>query len=601
MKLTFFTKNNIISNFSTKEILATLGILFLGLILTAISVYYMRINMRRSAIQEFQFTCNAVRIKIESRLEQHAQLLRSGAALFAVTDTMTREDWSKFTEITRVSRYLPGIEGFGYSVIVQPDQLSQHIKMVRESGFPYYNIRPDGVRDIYTSIIYLEPFTGRNMLAFGYDMFSEPVRRKAMEIARDSNYAMLSGIVTLVQETDETNVQPGILMYVPVYKNDMPINTLGERRLAVQGWVYSPYRMKDLISGIQRGSEYIEDSKLNYKIYDEDVISEETLLFDSQITSLAAYYEKPNLFYELPVQFNGKKWSLQFNTKRNELNFFHSDLMIVLLSGFIISLLLFFLTLLQIRSTIRSREIRMLNTQLEKLNYDKDRFITILSHDLKSPFTSILGFLEILTEDIRRFDIDTIENYVGIINSSAKHTYNLLEDLLMWARAHAGKIIFRPQNFSISDMYENVVEVLRPSAESKDINIKFYSEDVVTVYADMDMLKAILRNLISNSIKFTNRGGSVSVTTEKHPTHVTIAVIDTGVGIKQEVIKRLFDISKVMTTAGTENERGSGLGLILCKEFVEKHGGKLWVESEPGKGSTFRFTLPFEGTQSQQD
>ena len=601
MKLTFFKNNKIIPNFTARETLVTAGILFLGLILTALSVYYTRMNMRRTAIQEFQFTCNELRIRIESRLEQHAQLLRSGSALFAVTDTITREDWRRFSERTRVSRYLPGIEGFGYSLIISPDKLDEHIQLLRESGFYNYNVRPEGEREIYTSIIYLEPFSGRNMLAFGYDMYSEPIRRKAMEIARDSNSAMLSGKVTLVQETDETNVQPGILMYIPVYHNNMPIFSVEERRTAIIGWVFSPYRMRDLMSGIQRGSEFQENSSLQFKIYDDAIISEESLLYDSRISSLTAYYEKPNLFYELPVQFNGKKWTMQFSTKREELGFLHSGLIIVLLSGIIISLLLFFLSLMQIRSSIRSREIRMLNTELEKLNFDKDRFITILSHDLKSPFTSILGFLEILTEDIRRLDTQTIENYVSIINSSAKHTYNLLEDLLMWTRAHSGKIIFKPQNFSISEMYENVFEVLRPSAESKDITVKFYSEEVINVYADADMIKAVLRNLISNAIKFTNRGGSVIVTTEKHPTHITVAVIDSGVGIRQEVIKRLFDIAKVMTTAGTENERGSGLGLILCKEFVEKHGGKLWVESEPGKGSTFRFTLPFEGSQLQQD
>ncbi len=601
MKLTFFKKNNIISNFSAREAFVTAGILFLGLILTAFSVYYTRMNMQRTAIQEFQFTCNELRISIESRLKQHDQLLRSGAALFAVTDTITREDWSKFTERTRVSKYLPGIEGFGYSLIISPDELEEHIQLVRESGFYYYNVRPEGEREIYTSIIYLEPFSGRNMLAFGYDMYSEPVRRKAMEIARDSNFAMLSGKVILVQEADDSNVQPGVIMYVPVYHNDMPIFSEEERRNAIIGWVFSPYRMRDLMSGIQRGFESPENNSLQFKIYDEDIISEESLIYDSRISSLAAYYEKPNLFYELPVQFNGKKWTMQFSIKRDELTFLYSELIIVLLSGIIISLLLFFLSVMQIRSTIRSREMRLLNTQLEKLNFDKDRFITILSHDLKSPFTSILGFLEILTEDIRRLDTQTIENYVSIINSAAKHTYNLLEDLLMWTRAHSGKIIFKPQYFNIAEMYENVFEVLRPSANSKDITVKFYTEEVINVYADVDMLKAILRNLVSNAIKFTNRGGSVIVTAEKHPTHITIAVIDSGVGIKQDAIKRLFDISKVMTTAGTENERGSGLGLILCKEFVEKHGGKLWVESEPGKGSTFRFTLPFEGSQPQQD
>lgn len=598
MKLTYLKNKKIIPNFSTRDTLITLGILFTGLLLTFLSVYYTRMNMRRTAIQEFEFSCNELRMRIESRLEQHAQLLRSGAALFGITDSVTREDWRIFNEKTRVSKYLPGIEGFGYSMLIAPDELYRHIQSIRESGFPSYNVKPEGERDVYTSIIYLEPFSGRNIFAFGYDMFSEPVRRRAMELSRDSGYAVLSGKVTLVQETDEENVQPGILMYVPVYRNHMPANTVEERRSSIKGWVYSPYRMRDLMIGIQENAEFHKDKGLHFKIYD-DVASDESLLYDSNDNERFRTKKKDNLFLEFPVIFNGKQWTLQFADRRGELTFFHSDLLIVLLSGIVISLLLFFLSMMQIRSTIRTREIQQLYTQLEKLNLDKDRFITILSHDLKSPFTSILGFLELLSEDLNKLDIETIENYVGIINSSAKHTYNLLEDLLMWTRAHSGKIIFKPQYFSLNELYNNVLEVLLPNAEAKDITIKFYSDEEINVYADIDMLKAILRNLISNAIKFTNRGGFVTTTAEKHPSHVTISVTDTGVGIKPDIIKSLFDISKVMTTAGTENEKGSGLGLILCKEFVEKHGGKIWVESEHGKGSTFRFTLPFAGYQHE--
>jgi len=143
--------------------------------------------------------------------------------LFAASDTVTQEEWRKFIKNVKINRNLPGIQGVGYSLIIPKNQLKQHIQSFRENGSPDYDIMPVGDREIYTSIIYLEPFSGRNLRAIGYDMFSEPIRRKAMEISRDSDYAILSGKVILVQETNEY-VQAGVLMYVPVYRNGMQTN-----------------------------------------------------------------------------------------------------------------------------------------------------------------------------------------------------------------------------------------------------------------------------------------------------------------------------------------------------------------------------------------
>ena len=231
--------------------------------------------------------------------------------------------------------------------------------------------------------------------------------------------------------------------------------------------------------------------------------------------------------------------------------------------------------------------------KLLQLNLDKDRFISILGHDLKSPFNNILGLSEVLTEDIRKLDIAEIEDIAKNINKSAKITSNLLEDILMWARTQQGSIPFKPQNLSLSATCENILEILNPSAYAKNITICDSSVDHINVYADADMLKTILLNLVSNAIKFTNSGGKININAQQHTENVTISVSDNGIGITPDDLKKLFNISEVLTTKGTEGETGTGLGLLLCKEFVEKHGGKIWVESEEGKGSRFSFTLPY--------
>ncbi len=238
--------------------------------------------------------------------------------------------------------------------------------------------------------------------------------------------------------------------------------------------------------------------------------------------------------------------------------------------------------------------IKLYEKQLLQLNADKDRFISILGHDLKSPFNVLLGFSELLTKNIHNYDIDKIEEFSNLINNTARNCYTLLEDILMWARAQQGSIPFKPQNLSLTDVCNDVLITLNPTANAKNIVINCLTEDHLNVFADIDMLKTVLRNLISNAVKFTNIDGVININAEQNSENITISVSDNGIGISPDNLSKLFGISEVITTIGTAKETGTGLGLLLCKEFVEKHGGKIWVESEVAKGSDFKFTLPFK-------
>jgi PAS domain S-box-containing protein len=239
-------------------------------------------------------------------------------------------------------------------------------------------------------------------------------------------------------------------------------------------------------------------------------------------------------------------------------------------------------------------EIKLKNEQLTLADSDKDRLMSILAHDLRSPFNALLGLSELLTQNIRKYDIDKIEKLVNHIYKSAQNTYNLLDDLLLWARSQSGKIPYEPQNLRLADICKDIVENLELNADTKNITINHFVTDEMNIFADIDMLKTILRNLISNAIKFTNIGGQINIRCEQTNSKITISVSDNGVGIAAEVIDKLFEISHIHTTKGTSNESGTGLGLLLCKEFVEKHGGEIWAESEEGKGSTFYFTIPYK-------
>ncbi len=237
---------------------------------------------------------------------------------------------------------------------------------------------------------------------------------------------------------------------------------------------------------------------------------------------------------------------------------------------------------------IANKELR----QSLQLNADKDLFISILAHDLRNPFSVLLGQIELLSENVNQRSVDEVNKHLGVLKQSALNTFHLLEDLLKWSRVRMGKFPFVPQTVSFTNICSDIVSSLSPIAEAKKITIKYSVSEEINVLADDDMLKAVFRNLVSNAIKFTNRNGIITISAVATTSNILFSVSDNGIGIESHSLKQLFDISKFQSTKGTSNEEGTGLGLLLCKDFIEKHGGKIWAESEYGKGSVFYFNIP---------
>ncbi len=236
-------------------------------------------------------------------------------------------------------------------------------------------------------------------------------------------------------------------------------------------------------------------------------------------------------------------------------------------------------------------QMQKYSEELQELNATKDKFFSIIAHDMKTPFNSILGLSELIKDEAKYMDIATIEQYAGIIYSTSSSTFRLLENLLDWARVQQSRMPFNPVAVILKKAINEVTELMVEKANSKMIAIINYVSENTIVLADQDMLKTILRNLISNALKYTQHRGKIEIIAQTTLTEVKISVKDNGVGISKEDIGKLFKIGSNFTKRGTENEKGTGLGLTLCKEFVEKHGGKISVESEKDRGSTFSFTL----------
>jgi len=228
--------------------------------------------------------------------------------------------------------------------------------------------------------------------------------------------------------------------------------------------------------------------------------------------------------------------------------------------------------------------------QLKELNTTKDKLFSIIAHDLRTPFTNIIGLTGLLIDN--SIDFEESEKYIKILNSSAKNTLILLDNLLNWAKSQTGQLIFKPEKIIISNVIQEIIALNKLHADTKSISVSYTSSNDLEVFADANMLRTVLRNLISNAIKFTNTGGHVNIKSILKNNHVEISISDNGIGMNEEKHKFLFEIISNTTTLGTANENGSGLGLVLCKEFVNKNGGTIWAESEEGKGSCFKFTLP---------
>jgi PAS domain S-box-containing protein len=238
-------------------------------------------------------------------------------------------------------------------------------------------------------------------------------------------------------------------------------------------------------------------------------------------------------------------------------------------------------------------EISFKNEQLQLINAEKDKFFSIIAHDLRGPLSAFVDATQILTEEIQNMDLEEIKDITMSMKTSASNIYGLLENLLEWSRLRRGAMDFVPENLNLKKKIEASIDVLSESARKKRIGLTISVPGELEIRADIHMFDTIIRNLISNAIKFTISGGKVIVTANYNGDHyIVVKISDSGIGMAPELRDKLFQIDEKTSRPGTEGETSTGLGLLLCKEFIEKHGGKIWVESSVGQGSTFSFSLP---------
>jgi len=354
---------------------------------------------------------------------------------------------------------------------------------------------------------------------------------------------------------------------------------------------------------IQKGYEYLSDyySKVKdfaqaYKYLDKSSVLKDSLYsseMNSKTAEMQAKYEfEKNEADNERLQHENVSQSLALSQKTSLIHWLILTLVLIILASAAI-----------IRNTrikkktaeelrAKNLEIEKQKKELESLVATKDKFFSIIAHDLKSPFNSLLGFSDLLYESFSELDDNEKIEYIAQIHKASQGLYDLLENLLQWSRTQMGKMEWNPEKVDMEKIFTNSLSILQIGLNNKNIHIESNFQSNTYVYCDLNMALTIVRNILSNALKFTPHDGKIKIQSEVTDHFVKYTITDNGMGISEENQKKLFQIDEKIKTNGTDGETGTGLGLILCNEFVKNNKGKIWIESESGKGSSFNFTLP---------
>jgi len=631
---------------NNKKILKIIPFILI-LVLEVITYHYYK-TVKNNIYNDFQtkFSLKAQEYQtlIQERMLAYEHVLYGIKGLFLASDSIEREEFKSYVEALSIEHYFPGIQGIGYSAVVPADQKDAFIDKVRSEGFSSYTITPVAPRGFYTTIIYLEPFDARNQMAFGYDMFSDPVRRAAMERSRDNDRPIISGKTTLLQEYKK-DLQSGFLMYLPIYQKGTDNDTVDERRKHILGWIYAPFRINNFMNGLNSH----EDEDFDIEIYDNGVIDKSHLMYDSDMQQHIPLLRKQSPLYskKIDLKMAGRDWSLFVKSTPNfEKQLDMSKANLVLIFGTLFSLLLVYVIwkllndnekanikakkmnkellehrneLHEFNATLEKRvedktlelqhsnkilerniaDLNILNTQLRiakesalQAAQARSNFVSGISHELRTPLNAIINFTDQAIEDFddmledKELQTDT-KNFLHRVIVNSRHLLQLINDLLEFTKIEAGKMDYKLEKIDVNQTlqmaYNNTYSLL--NGTDVKFHLELYKTPLIALVDSRRLLQVIL-NLLSNAIKFTNKG-KVELRSYIKDEMIIIEVADTGKGIPTDKQKTVFD--PFIQVTNTDN--GTGLGLGLAKRMCDDMGIEILLTSIEGSGTTFRLMI----------
>lgn len=551
--------------------------------------------------------------RIQQRMLDYEQVLAGVRGLFAASSTVERREFRDFVAALNIEKSFPGVQSVGWVEMVTAAQKKAHIDAIRREGFPDYTIKPPGERELYAVVVYVEPFQGRNMRAFGQDHYVDPVRRHTINLARDLNAVFISGKVKLAQETDQ-RVQAGFQMALPVYKSGIPPTTVDERRKQFIGLVGSSFRMGDLMRGIL--GPHSKNSDIDIEIYDGEEIAEPALMHDADGVLQANRVSQSRFHTVKKIMVAHHTWTLAahslpaFEAKldRTKPNFIAvtgigTGGLLGILTGVLMrgraravkaaltqranDALRLYRTEMQQQVKVATAELAAQKTAAEMANAAKSHFLAAASHDLRQPMHAIGLYVEALKPLLSgRQAAGTLDKLAASV-TALEGLFNAILDV---SKLDAGAVQPQWQAIALRDFLQNLVSSLQMDAAHQGLDLRVRAYDAY-ILGDPQLLERILRNLVSNALRYTERGG-VLLSARRRGSNVLIQVYDTGEGISPEALPRIFDEFYQAHNPARDRSQGLGLGLSIVRRLAQLLDYPLSVRSVPGKGTVFSLTVP---------
>ena len=593
-------------------ILAVLIMLTIGI------TYNFYQSSRNKDFVRFNNEVTRVQASFENRLNLYISLLKGGRGFVESVGKIDKNNFANYVKSLEIDKNYSGIQGIGYTKVVLPEEREDFINKMKSEGYQDFTMFPEGKRDIYQAIIYLEPLDDRNRQAIGFDMSTEEKRREALDRARDTGRASATAKVTLLQEITQDK-QLGFLIYFPVYKNGLIPVSVEERRKNLDGFIYSPFRAGNFLKEIQNNAS---SNNIGIAIYDGGINPENLMARSSKIefpqltnkifeNQVSATEFDSTYNTESDLEIAGRNWTIKYYA----LPSFNEQSSVgwtpfIFFSGIGFSFLLFGMTYWEAsaRSKLESTAAELFELEkqkqellekehkarlvAEKANATKDEFISVVSHELRTPLNAIAGWTRILKTDT--LSGNTKDLALSKIEKNLRTQTKLVEELLDYSQILAGNSTFAKNELDFSSIIENSFEETRRLAIDKDIRfVKDNRLNGQIVVGDEEKLLIAIQNLLENAVKFTESGGKVEFTALENEGSIKITVKDTGRGIGAEFLPYIFDRFRQADTSITRNIGGLGLGLTISNQIIKLHQGSIIASSEgAGKGSVFTINLP---------
>lgn len=519
----------------------------------------------------FNQVSDALLFSIQKRISSYLNALEHTRGLFLSSRDVTRAEFRSFVSDMNLNREFPGVQGVGFTQAIAPADLRRHEAAVRSEGFPDYHVWPAGEREIYTSIVFLEPFDWRNQRAFGYDMYAEPVRQEAMRRARDSGKPAVSGAVTLVQETGVER-QAGFLIYVPVNKNGLPHDTVAQRRAALTGFVYSPFRSFDLFDQLRLENRHLN---LDFSVATHDG----TQLYATPQAGRPATFER-----RMRLRVADRDWGL---TVRSASAFRTASERaipwMILFAGLSVSAMLF--------AGATGAQAHIKRQAAESAAEQRQEFVSIASHELNTPLTTLRLQLDMLEHPaaMQGEGAAPLRKNVDIARKQMLRLKRLVDDLNDLSRIQTGQLRLTREIFRLDELVREVLERFGEQLKIAGSPIARVELRPVVGTWDRFRIEQVFVNLLSNAIKY-GAGKPIELTLDTENTWARLTVRDHGVGIAPADQARIFRRFERLAPGGRVS--GLGLGLYIIEQIVSLHHGKIELWSEPGQGSAFTILLP---------